>query len=82
MPMNFLKSTEINNHAMNLVEEKQLIYGIIYSLSSVELQIFKTYIETYLWNRFINLWKSLVGALLFLIKSKTEAFVSTSIIQD
>lgn len=45
-----LKYTGINNHPINLVDNKQLPYGLIYSLRLVELKTLKTYIETNLAN--------------------------------
>ena len=48
--------TELNEHAINLEDGKQLPYGPIYSLSPVELEILKTYIETHLRTGFI--WPS------------------------
>ena len=48
----------INNHSINLLEDKQLFYSLIYSLKPVELEILKTYIKTNLANSFIWLFKS------------------------
>ena len=54
--------TEINNHAIELVENQQPPYGTIYSLRPVELETLKAYIETNLANGFIKPSKSPVGA--------------------
>ena len=54
--------TEINTHAIDLEEGKQLPYGPIYSLRLMELEILKTYIETNLANSFICPSKFLAGA--------------------
>ena len=54
--------TEMNTHAINLEEVKQLPYGPIYSLRPVELETLKTYIKTYLKTKFIQLSKSPAGA--------------------
>ena len=44
----------INKHIIKLAEDKQLLFGPIYSLESIELEILKTYIETNLTNSFIR----------------------------
>ena len=49
--------TEINTYTINLEESKQLPYRPIYSLRLVELETFKTYIETNLVNSFICVLK-------------------------
>ena len=54
--------TEINTHAIDMEEDKQLLYGHIYSLGPMELETFKTYIETNLANGFIRSLKSPAGA--------------------
>lgn len=52
----------MNKYAMKLIEGKQLLYGPIYTLSPVELEILKAYIETYLKTRFIQPSKYSTGA--------------------
>ena len=54
--------TENNTHAIDLKKGKQLLYGLIYSLGPVELEILKTYIETNLANGFICPSKSPASA--------------------
>ena len=54
--------TEINDHAIKLVDGQQPPYGPIYSLGPVELKTLKTYIETNLKNGFIRPSKSPAGA--------------------
>ena len=49
---------------MDLEEGKQPLYGLIYSLKSVELNIYQTYIKTNLANSFICLLKSLANILI------------------
>ncbi len=44
----------MNEHAIELIEGKQLPYGPIYALNPVELEILKTYIETHLKTGFIQ----------------------------
>ena len=53
---------EFNQHVIELKEGKQPLYGLIYSLDLVELEILTTYIKTHLKTEFIQLSKSLVGA--------------------
>ena len=48
-----LERIELNEHAINLEDGKQPPYGLIYSLSPVELETLKTYIEIYLKTGFI-----------------------------
>ena len=43
----------INKHAIKLVDDKQPLYGPIYSLGLVELETLKIYIKTNLANSFI-----------------------------
>lgn len=45
--------TGINQYVIKQENNKQLFYGLIYSLGPIELQIFQTYIETNLVNNFI-----------------------------
>ena len=48
-----LDLAEINDYATKLEEDKQPLFGQIYSLELVELKILKTYIKTNLANNFI-----------------------------
>ena len=57
--------TGINNHAIELVDDQQPPYGLIYSLGPVELETLKAYIETNLANDFIRPSKSPAGAPIF-----------------
>ncbi len=59
--MELPKNTRINEHAIELIEGKQLPYGPIYALSPVELETLKTYIETPLKTGFIQPFKSPAG---------------------
>ena len=52
----FLKYTGINDHIIKLKEDKQQLFGLIYSREPVELEILKTYIKINLANNFI--WPS------------------------
>ena len=67
------KYTGINKHAIELEDDKQLLYGPIYSLGLVELKTWKTYIENKLANGFIQLLKSSVSApILFVCKPNSS----------
>lgn len=48
------KHTNINNHPIHLLNDKQPLYGLIYSLRPVELEILKIYVETNLANGIIQ----------------------------
>ena len=54
----FPENTGINEHVIKLEKDKQLLFGPIYSLGLVELEMMKTYIETNLVNGFIRPSKS------------------------
>ena len=56
------ENIEMNEHAIDLEEGKQLPFGPIYSLGPVELETLKTYIKTNLANGFIRPSKSPAGA--------------------
>ena len=64
------KHTGINDHPIDLVDDKQPPYGPIYSLGLVELETLKTYIETNLANGFIRPSQSPAGAPILFIKKK------------
>lgn len=55
----------MNEHAIELIGGKQPPYDLIYSLSLVELETLKAYIETYLKTGFIQPSKSLADTLIF-----------------
>ena len=56
------ENTGMNEHAITQEKGKQPPFGLIYSLSPVELETLKTYIETNLANGFIHSFKSPTGA--------------------
>ena len=60
--------TKLNEHAIDLEDGKQPLYGPIYSLGPVELETLKTYIKTHLKTEFIQPSKSSAGALIFFDK--------------
>ena len=60
----------INDHPINLLDNKQLLYGPIYSLGSVELETLKIYIKANLASGFIRPFKSPVGAPIQFVQKK------------
>ena len=58
----------IKDHAIKLVDNWQLLYGFIYSLSPMELETLKTYIENNLPKSFIRPSKSPAEAFIFFDK--------------
>ncbi len=59
------KNTNIDEHAMELVEGKQLSFGLFYSPGPVELETLKAYIKLYLKIGFIQPFKSFADAFIF-----------------
>lgn len=66
--------TNINDHLINRIDNKQLPYGLIYSLRPVKLERLKTDIETNLANTFIRPSKLPVGTLILFIHNKNGNF--------
>ncbi len=62
LAVELLEHTGINNHAMELVNNWQPLYGPIYSLRLMELEILETYIKNNLASSFIRPSKSPAGA--------------------
>ncbi len=56
------EDTGINNHAIKLVDDRQLLYGPIYSVRPVKLETLKAYIKNNLASSFIKPFKSPAGA--------------------
>ena len=67
-----LEYTRIKNHAIELVDNQQPLYGPIYSLGPVELETLKTYIKTILASGFIRSSKSLVETSIFFDKKPNK----------
>ncbi len=63
-----LENTRINKHTIKLIDKKQPLYRPIYTLSPVDLETLKTYIEIYLKTRFIQPSRSFAGALILFDK--------------
>lgn len=66
--------TNINDHPIDLVDDKQSSYDPIYSLGLMELKILKTYIEINLVNSFIQPSQSPACTPILLIKKKNSSF--------
>ena len=62
--------TGINDHPIDLLDNKQLPYGPIYSLGPVKLEMLKTYIKANLASGFIRPSKSLAGAPILFVQKK------------
>ena len=58
LAVELLKYMRINDHTIELVDDQQPPYDLIYSLDSIELETLKTYIENNLPSSFIRLFKS------------------------
>lgn len=59
--------TNINNHIIDLIDNKQPLYELFYNLESVKLKILKMYIKTNLVNYFISSFKSFTSTLILFI---------------
>lgn len=62
--MGLQKHNGLNDYTIELIKNKHPLYGLIYNLSQVELEILKIYIKTHLKTEFIQLFKSFVRALI------------------
>lgn len=71
--MELLRNPSINKYAIELVEDKQPLYKLIYALSPMELEILKAYIETYLKTGFIQSSKFLAKALIIFDKKADKS---------
>lgn len=69
LTIKLLKYNNIKDHVIEMVKGKQLLYGSIYSLNSIKLEILKTYIEIYLKTRLFQSLNSFTGVFVFLIKN-------------
>ena len=68
------ENTRINEHTIKLEEDKQPLFGPIYSLEPVELETLKTYIKINLANDFICPSKSPAGALILFDRKLDKSF--------
>ena len=67
-PAELPEYTGINDHPINLLDDKQPLYGPIYSLGLVELETLKTYIKANPASGFIRPSKSPAGAPILFIR--------------
>ena len=65
--------TGINDHPIDLLDNKQPPYGPIYSLGPVELETLKTYIKANLASGFIRPSKSPAGAPILFVQKKNSS---------
>ncbi len=71
--LEFPKHTGVYDHAIELVDNWQPLYGPIYSLDQVKLEKLKTYIKNNLVNNFIKSFKSLARTLIFFDKKSDKS---------
>ena len=64
------KHIGINNHPINMLNNKQLPYSLIYSLRPMKLEILKTYIKANLASNFIRLSKFPSDTLILFVQKK------------
>ena len=67
------ENTKMNEHTIELGQDKQPLYGSIYSLGSVKLETLKIYIKTSLANSFIRISKSPTGIPIFFDQKSDES---------
>ena len=65
--------TRINNPLIDLLDDKQLLYGPIYNLGPVKLESLKTYIKANLASGYIRLSKSPAGASILFVRKKDSS---------
>lgn len=81
LAMELPNNTGINKHAIKLVDDKQLLYRLIYILNPVELETLKIYIKTHLKQGLSNLPSLLHVSLSTLIRNLILTFAYTLIIK-
>lgn len=64
----------MNNHFINLINNKSLLYNLIYNLRPIKIKTLKTYIKTNLANGYIKLFKFSANILILLIYKKETIF--------
>ncbi len=67
------KHTTINDHAIELVDDWQPLYNLIYNLEPIELETLKIYIKNNLANGFIRPSKFFTRAIIFFDKKPTSS---------
>lgn len=66
--------TRINNHTINLVNNMQASYRLIYSLKPTYLKTLKTYVKANIVNSFIKLFRSSVSAWILFVQKFNGSF--------
>lgn len=69
-----IENTKIKEHAIKLIDNKQLLYRFIYALILERLEILKIYIKTYSKIRIIQPFNSLEDASIKLNKKPDDSF--------
>lgn len=72
--MELPKNIGLNERTIELLKEKQLLYGFIYTLSSVKLETLKSYIKNYLKIGFFSTFKSLASTVILFNKKFNRSF--------
>lgn len=70
-----LKQTDLNKHTIELEDDKQVFYWLIYSLGLIKLETLKTYIEIHLKIGVIGFSKSPVTILILFNKKLDSSFL-------
>ena len=68
-----MEHTRINDYPINLLDDKQPLYGLIYSLGPVKLETLKTYIKANLASGFIRPSKFPAGTLILFVQEKNSS---------
>ena len=68
------EQTGINDHPIDLLDNKQPPYSPIYSLGPVELEMLKSYIEANLASGFIRSSKPPAGTVILFVRRKDDSF--------
>lgn len=64
----------MNKYAIKLVEDKQLLYELIYNLNLVKLEMLKVYIDTHLKTGFIWFFKSPINVFILFNNNLTKVY--------
>lgn len=72
--MELLENTGINKHTIDLIDEKEPPYRLIYTFSPIELETLKAYIKTHLNTWIIGPCKSSAGTPILFVKNPDGSF--------
>lgn len=73
--MELFNNININKYIIKLVKGKQLLYGLIYTFSPVQLETLKTYIQIYLKTMFIWLFKFPIDIASIIFNNKPDSIL-------